>query len=145
MSTQFESFVSVISQSFKEINRIKGREMRNFGLKGTDSMCLYYLAKAPEGMASAELARKIGVDRAAVSRTITRLEEGGYATTDHSQHGTGYRAPIRLTDKGIAAVTEVNQVIDEVVNRAIEGVPAADRAAMYRALDAINANLASIG
>ena len=106
-------------------------------------MCRYYRAKIPEGIAAAELASRIGVDRAAVSRTIARLEKGGFASTDNDS-GTGYRAPIRLTDKGMAAVTEVNQVIDDVVKKAIKGVPANDRESMYRALGAINENLSKI-
>ena len=56
MSTQFESFVGIISLANKEISRIKGQEMGRMGLKGSDTMCLYYLKKHPEGITSAELA-----------------------------------------------------------------------------------------
>ena len=77
MSTQFESFVGIISLANKEISRIKGQEMGRMGLKGSDTMCLYYLKKHPEGITSAELARLIGVDRAAVSRILAHLGERG--------------------------------------------------------------------
>lgn len=144
MSTQFESFVGIISLANKEISRIKGQEMGRLGLKGSDSMCLYYLKKHPEGITSAELARLIGVDRAAVSRILTHLEERGLVRSEGAKGCRGYRVPILLTERGMLAMREFDGIIDNVVNHAIEGVSPEDRKAIYRALDAIVDNLGGI-
>ena len=42
--TRFEDFVGLISGLYKEIQRIKASEGARLGLKGSDIMCLYYLA-----------------------------------------------------------------------------------------------------
>lgn len=144
MSTQFESFVGIISLANKEISRIKGQEMGRMGLKGSDTMCLYYLKKHPEGITSAELARLIGVDRAAVSRILAHLGERGLVRSGGTKGCRGYRVPILLTERGMLAMRESDGVIDSVVNHAIEGVSPEDREAMYRALDAIVDNLGGI-
>ena len=108
MTDKFENFVGTISRASKAINRIKGQEMGQFGLKGTDSMCLYYLGKNNGGATSAELSRQIGVDRAAVSRMVTRLENSGFVKTVLSPQGKNSRSPIVLTKKGEAAPERIN-------------------------------------
>ncbi len=145
MDSRFEEFVGLVSSVGKEVNRIKAREMRRFGLKGTDVMCLYYLEQEPAGHTASELARLIGNDRAAVSRTVAALERAGFVEIDVPTGGTRYRTPIRLTDKGLLTMREANQIIEDVVTRAACGVDESDRAAMYRALGSIRDNLSKIG
>ena len=68
----------------------------------SDLMVVYYLEKNPEGLTGADLARLADVDRAAVSRTVTRLAADGFVEV--GEESTRYRAPIRLTEKGYAAI-----------------------------------------
>ena len=82
--TRFEDFVGLISGLYKEIQRIKTSEGARLGLKGSDVMCLYYLERSKDGLTGADLARMAGVTRAAVSRTLAHLEEGGYVEVDDS-------------------------------------------------------------
>ena len=92
--TRFEDFVGLISGLYKEIQRIKTSEGARLGLKGSDVMCLYYLERSKDGLTGADLARMAGVTRAAVSRTLAHLEEGGYVEVE------GKRAigiPIKLS------------------------------------------------
>ena len=96
--TRFEDFVGLISGLYKEIQRIKTSEGARLGLKGSDVMCLYYLERSKDGLTGADLARMAGVTRAAVSRTLAHLEEGGYVEVDDSgDAAVKYRAPVRLT------------------------------------------------
>jgi len=145
MRTRFEEFVATIGAIGKDIQRIKSNEMQRFGLRGTDVMCLYYLEREPEGLPAATLARLAEVDRAAVSRTVSWLEDGGFVETRQVVGSSRYRAPIVLTDKGTRVTAEVDQTIDEVMAVASAGVSAADREAMYRALRTIRTNLERIG
>ncbi|WP_077598196.1 MarR family winged helix-turn-helix transcriptional regulator [Olsenella urininfantis] len=145
MGSQFENFVSAIAAVGKEVRRIKAQEMRRFGLKGTDVMCLHYLegAVGQGGLTASELSRQVGIDRAAVSRCVARLERQGLVGPE-GEGAQRWGRRLSLTDKGLAVTREANQVILEVVGRACEGVSAQDRAAMYRALWAIHANLEGI-
>ena len=93
--TRFEDFVGLISGLYKEIQRIKTSEGARLGLKGSDVMCLYYLERSKDGLTGADLARMAGVTRAAVSRTLAHLEEGGYVEVDDSgDAAVKYRAPV---------------------------------------------------
>ena len=143
MSKRFESFVGMVSSLSKEITRLKNEEMRRFGLNGTDGMCLYYLAKRPEGVTSAELARMMCVDRAVVSRALTRLDAGEFVSIHGADDGRAGRL-VSLTDKGLTVTREVDEALDGIVERAGRGVSAADRDAMYEVLQAIHSNLREI-
>ena len=87
--TRFEDFVGLISGLYKEIQRIKTSEGARLGLKGSDVMCLYYLERSKDGLTGADLARVAGVTRAAVSRTLAHLEEGGFVEVDDSGDAAG--------------------------------------------------------
>ena len=95
--SRFEDFVGLIGAIDKEIQRIKTAELARFGLRASDLMVVYYLEKNPEGLTGADLARLADVDRAAVSRTVTRLAADGFVEV--GEESTRYRAPIRLTDR----------------------------------------------
>lgn len=139
MDGNFEGFVSAIAAANKEITRIKADQVRRFGLKGADVMVLYHLDRTSDGITAAELARRIGVDRAVVSRSLAGLVAKGYVSApEESQR---YRAPVRLTDKGARVTHEVDQIIEEMVGRAVEGVPRDDRVVMMDALRSIVDNL----
>lgn len=136
--TRFEDFVSLISLISKEIQRIKMVEAAKLGLKGADIMCLYYLSQHEEGLTSAELAREADVTRAAVSRTLSRLEANGFVQVGcGDDDATRYRAPVRLTDKGRASVEQVAEVIRRVVAEVGVNVDDTQRTQMYRTLSSI--------
>ena len=115
--TRFEDFVGLISGLYKEIQRIKTSEGARLGLKGSDIMCLYYLERSKDGLTGADLARMAGVTRAAVSRTLAHLEEGGYVEVDDSADAAvKYRAPVRLTTLGGESMNEADCIIREVLD-----------------------------
>ena len=110
--TRFEDFVGLISGLYKEIQRIKTSEGARLGLKGSDVMCLYYLERSKDGLTGADLARMAGVTRAAVSRTLAHLEEGGYVEVDDSgDAAVKYRAPVRLTALGGESMLPIKNCI----------------------------------
>lgn len=143
MSQRFENFVGLISAINKEVTRIKTDEMRRYGLHGTDGIALYYLQKEPAGVTSAQLARMMSVDRAVVSRSISRLSSGGFVTIDPVGGARGGK-PILLTDKGDQVIQECDDFLGNVVKRAGKGLDLETRDAMYFALSIINKNLSHI-
>lgn len=140
MSERFENFVGLISSIHKNIQKIKDLEMHEFGLKGPHVMSLYYLYRHPEGLTAAELSRRIDVDRAATSRALAQLLEGGYICYPEI-NGKKYRAKASLTPKGEEVACQIDRIIDKAVDMIGFGMEQADREAMYRGLDVVARNL----
>lgn len=135
--TRFEDFVGLVEALHKEIQRIKSVEAERLGFKGADVMCLYYLTKNPEGLTGAELARLVDVSRAAMSRTIARLEADGLVETAAGDEETRYRVPVRLTEKGAEAARPIRGIVQDVLDEMGRVLDGQQRAQMYRSLNAI--------
>lgn len=141
---RFEDFVSLVNALHKEIGRIKTSEARRLGFKGADVMCLYYLVKRPEGLTSAELARMADVSRAAMSRTVARLEEEGLVEVGAPDDAARYRAPVRLTERGRKATLPIEHIVRDVLGETAPVLSDAERAQMYSSLNQILDRLKSI-
>ena len=133
---RFENFVGVIYALNKEIGRIKTQKMASLGLRGTDTMVLYYLAHADGDLAEADVARLMRQDRAAVTRIVSRLEAQGmvvrgHASGDAKARGSRYRAQVTLTAAGRKAAAELDQIIDDVVFEASADIGPQERERMY--------------
>lgn len=50
MIDRFESFTTDIAHIYKNVQRIKKREMSKLGLKGTHVICINYLNMNPDGL-----------------------------------------------------------------------------------------------
>ena len=143
--SRFEDFVGLITKISKEIQRIKTVEAAKLGLKGSDIMVLYYLGQHEDGLTGAELARESDVTRAAVSRTLSRLEQEGFVEMGADDaDATRYRMPVRLTEKGKASMAEANGIIQRVVQQAGDELGDSQRRQMYKALNLIYDRLSTI-
>ena len=139
METRYKTFTGLITRLMRSIRRIKTDEMADFQLKGPHVSCLYYLYD--EGaMTAAALCEKCGEDKAALSRALETLCEGGYITRGDRR----YRSPISLTDSGRAVCEDIARRIDRVVEEAGAGLSEEERATMYRALNTICSNLENV-
>lgn len=144
MSERFEHFVGQISSIYRSIQKIKDLEMREFGLKGPHVMSLYHLSKHPNGLTAAELNRLIDVDKAATSRALSQLLDGGYIRYPEMKESRKYRAKAVLTPEGRLIAGQIDQIIGKMVDLAGMGIGPEDRAAMYRGLDIISKNLSEV-
>lgn len=135
MEALFENFTISVLKLNKLVNRIKQYEMEDYGLQSVHVMCLYYLARANDGIVAGELAKLTLEDKAAISRAVTLLAQKGYVTYDSRKYNT----PVRLTEEGKA----VAAYIDEKANRAV--LAGKDDALTPEQRDAFYASLAVIG
>ncbi len=135
--TRFEDFVGLIDALHKEIQRIKAAEAERLGFKGADVMCLYYLTKNPEGLTGSELARLVDVSRAAMSRTIARLESDGLVEAAAEDEETRYRVPVRLTEKGVEVARPIRGIVQDVLDETSRVLDMRQRARMYESLNVI--------
>ncbi len=137
MIHRFQSFATGITTCYKYIQRIKSAEMTEFGLSGTHVMAVFYLYHNPDGLTAAELSRLCAEDKAAVSRTVSALQQNGYIQSA----GKKYRALLQLTPKGMALGSKVDEVILQWVGFGGDGLTDEDRATFYRVLEHISDNL----
>ena len=118
MDARFEDFVGMVYSLNKEIQRIKSEKMAEFGLRGTDTMVIYYLAENPDGETRADLARLTRLDRAAITRIVGKLKTDGLVTEASGDNSVNYRRRVRLTEGGRRAAREMEEVIQSVVDEA---------------------------
>ena len=137
MLHRFEEFVTGITECHRYIQRIKAMEMTELGLKGTHVMCLFYLGRSPEGLTAAQLCGLCCEDKAAVSRTLSELEQLGHITRGDKK----YRAPLVLTDSGRALAGRLNGLVAQWVTAGGDGLTDEERTAFYATLGKIAANL----
>lgn len=143
MISKYELFSTVISSLYHDIQRIERNEMAKYGLKGPHAQCLVVMARHPEGITAAQLCEICEKDKAAVSRTVSELEEAGLLIRQE-KNGIRYRVPLVLTETGHLAARRVSQVAAQAVEQAGIGLDEGQREVFYLVLGHIARNLQSI-
>ena len=93
-----------------------------------------------------ELARMADVSRAAMSRTVAHLAEDGFVEVGSSDDdASNYRAPVRLTDKGVEAARPLDDIIRRVLDEAGGELAMRERLQMYDSLNHILERLRTFG
>lgn len=141
MKERFEDFVGLISNIYKNIQKVKQTKMKEFDLSGNHVMCMVYLAQYPEGLTATKLCQLISVDKAATSRALSELLEKGYVCYPDSEGQKKYRTPVLLTESGMEITKQMDDIICDVVNEIGGGLSVKDRMRMYCALNVIDKNL----
>lgn len=143
MLTRYALFSTVVSSLYHDIQRIERTEMAKYGLKGPHAQCLLVMSQHPEGITAAQLCSICDRDKAAISRTVTELEEAGMLTRKPN-HGVHYRMPLVLTEVGIQATENVKVVAMRAVEQAGAGLDDGQREVFYHVLGIIAQNLQTI-
>ena len=127
---RFERFCSLTGSAAKSIARLKAARMNAFDLSAAHTQCLCMLHEAmPEGLTQTELARRIGMDRAQVSRVLHTLRDRGDLPSDAP---AGYKHRHTLTEAGMNAADAVQAIVAQVHAYVSEGIPQEDLVCFYR-------------
>ena len=140
---RFEQFSYVISGINRHIQKIERDEMIKYGYKGAFAQYLVALRRYPEGITSAKLCGVCEKDKAAISRSVSELEQAGLLQRTE-RNGIRYRALLVLTEQGIAAAEAVSRRARQAVEQAGEGLTDAQREVFYGVLAQIAGNLHNI-
>lgn len=140
MIKRFDAFISGITICYKSIQKIKFLEMNEFGLKGTHTMCIFYLKHNPEGLTATQLCSMCSEDKAAISRSLSELIDKEFIYTENTEKKK-YRAIVRLTEEGMKVADKVDLLVAQWVEAGGEGLTKEDRDAFYYALNVISENL----
>ena len=143
MLTKYELFSLSISSLHQDIQKIERMEMAKYGLKGPHAQCLLAMSRYPEGVTSVQLCEICDKAKAAISRSVSELEEAGLLIRTE-RNGIRYRALLHLTERGMEAAENVQQRAKLAVERAGEGLTDEKREVFYSVLGRIAGNLHAI-
>ena len=143
MISKYELFSASVACMYRDIQKIERVEMAKFGLKGPQAQCLLALSRYPEGITAARLCEICEKDKAAISRTVSELEQAGLVCR-REVNGSHYRARLTLTARGLDVAGTVNARAKLAVEQAGEGLDDAQREVFYRVLALIAGNLHAI-
>ncbi len=135
----FEVFLGMAVNALRSIERIKAKQMSEFGLSGTHTICMRRLFESPHGLTRTELAARCGVDRAQITRVIGEL----IAEDCVSEVGSGshYRKKCVLTEKGRAVTDRINTLVTQIQEQVSGSIPREELAIFYKTLAEICDNL----
>ena len=126
--TGFDSFSTLVSSALKSLERLKSKYMERFGLSGTHTLCIRQLFEVPGGLTRTELANRLSIDRAQVTRIIGELLSEGLVV--EGKGASSYRKKCILTDKGKEVAAEINCIVSNI-NHFVSGAIPKDRLAVF--------------
>ena len=138
MTQRFELFCTTINQIHRNLQRIKLKEMEEFGLKAIHVMCLFELNHNPEGLTLTQLTNLCGEDKAAISRAISELTKRDMVTSNSEKK---YRSLITLTEEGKSIAAKIDQKAEAAVIAGSGNLTIYQRNSLYEILTYISNNL----
>lgn len=143
MIDKYALFSTAIACIYRDIQKIERMEMAKFGLKGPHAQCLIVMEQHPEGITAGRLCELCEKDKAAISRTISEMEQTGLVCREQ-KNGNRYRALLYLTEAGKQAAKAVGRKAQAAVERAGAGLEDSHREVFYEVLGRIAGNLHAI-
>ena len=143
MITRFKEFTKYISLAYKYLLKIKSDGIKEFGLKGSHLMCLFYIGESENGLTATKLCKLCGEDKAAISKSLAALVELGYVELENDENKK-YRSKYSLTKSGKKVKNALDFKIADVVSDGGIGLTEEEREVFYSALQKIVDNLEMI-
>jgi len=132
MLNRFAQFSYVISNIYRNIQKIEHDEMVKLGYKGAFAQYLVALANQPNGITSTKLCVICDKNKAAVSRILQEMEDKELIFRNHS-----YNALITLTKKGEKIAQYVCEKAELAVQEVSKGLNDEQRQLFYSTLSQI--------
>ncbi len=133
-------FTSAISSLCRYVQTLRGMALKYFGIRGSNANCLFFLSSSEEGLTVSELSGLCGQDKAAVSRSLSELEEAGMVQI-RLENGKRYRGRFFLTQRGIEVSRNLLRKIHSCVLAGGELLSEEEREIFYRCLKKILGSL----
>ncbi|MDG4772444.1 MarR family transcriptional regulator [Solwaraspora sp. WMMD792] len=104
---------------------------------------LWILGQEPDGLTVSEVAARLGVEQPTVTRSLSRLEHGGWFVRE-SVPGDRRLTRIVLTDKGRAGVSQIEAAWRTLAETATAGMANDQRATLVELLEKVRGNLLTL-
>ena len=142
-SSRFDVFSVQIVKLVKSVQAIKMKKMAEYGLKGTNAVCLCRIYENSGGLTATELSTLCGTDKAQVSRCMAELIENGFVYRDDLD-GRRYKQKYRLTERGEVAAADVSSCMTRIEDAINKNLTEAQLDSFYRTLETLCDNLAAL-
>ena len=140
MEGRFDTFTMVIASLYQNVQKIKMMEMEEFGLRTGHVTCLHYLYANPDGLTLKELTALCALDKAAVSRYLSVLQERGLARIEERE-SRKYNLKWVLTDAGKQTAEDIDGRIGRAVSAGGDFLTEEERRQFYPWIMQIDRNL----
>ncbi len=143
MINRYEEFNTSIASLYRYMQKIERAEMARYGLKGTQAQCLLAISRHPEGITASGLCEICEKDKAAISRTLSELEQAGLILRP-VEECKRYRIKLTLTERGQHIARQIQGIAEKAVEQADRGLSEENRSTCYESLSLIAKNLRQI-
>ncbi|NMO57541.1 winged helix-turn-helix transcriptional regulator [Actinoplanes sp. TBRC 11911] len=113
------------------------------GLHPGQDVLLWTLARQPDGTLISELASRLGVEQPTVTRSLSRLDSGGWFIREPVP-GDRRATRIRLTDKGRAIIPDIEETWRALAETATEGMTPDQESQLISLLEKVRGNLLTV-
>lgn len=142
--SRFEVFSPAVLQLAKAVQYIRSRKMAEYGLKGTNAMCLCSILDSEQGgLTATELAKVCEIDKAQVSRAMAELTELEYVFRN-DEGGRRYKQKYQLTAGGKAAATDIENAAAHIQSTLRRGLKSEELDSFYATLAKICDNFSEL-
>jgi DNA-binding MarR family transcriptional regulator len=123
-----------LNKTAKLYRAAKARKLAALGLHPGQDVLLWLLAREPEGLTVSELAARLGIEPPTATRSLARLEGGGWFTR---RRGTTDRRQVRVvvTDAGRALLPAIEQAWRELAEETFGNTDPARREVVLEVLE----------
>jgi DNA-binding MarR family transcriptional regulator len=128
--------VNAVSQTARRWQQRSAEAYRGKGHAGAPMSLLYVLSDAGRGLTHSEIADRMKITGASVTRLVDWLEEAGLVSR-RRLIGDGRSRLVVMQEKGVAALCAFDGLAGAMRNRIFEGVPEEELATTLRVLDTI--------
>ena len=119
---RFEIFSTSVLRLVRSVQVLKARKMAEYGLKGTNAICLCRVLESETGLTATELASVCELDKAQVSRSMTELLQKGFVERDGGDERR-YKQRYILTPTGQHAALDIRHTIAEIEEAVSKNIP----------------------
>ena len=116
--SRFRDFTLLLLSAERSINKIKNAGMKEYGLKGTQVNCLFYLYRSENGLTAKDISAICREDKSSVSRILKELEKNGLIYCQQDLSKKKYNSVISLTTKGKELAEVIASKIKEIIKHA---------------------------
>ncbi len=124
----------------KRYRAAQAERLAELGLHAGQDVLLRTLGQEREGLLVSELADRLGVESPTVTRSLARLEPGGW-TVRHQVPGDRRAVRVRLSPRGHAVLERVEAVWRDLAELVADGLSDAERSQLVELLQRVEANL----
>ena len=132
-NNRFEVFSTSVSQLIKSVQSLKSKKMAQYGLKGTNALCLCQILESGSGLTATELARQGEIDKAQVSRCMAELIARAFVYRD-DRNGRRYKQRYCLTPEGAVVAADIKDTVNSIQTTIHKDVTPEELDAFYRTL-----------